>query len=149
MRYALAENGRIVDGPRALPNGWRNISGLCFMSPAELKALGWIPWRFVEVMAPANHAAAQSLIQISSEEVVETQQWRPKTAAELADEEASRIAEIDRQRAEAYRAESDPLFFKAQRGEATQQEWLDAVAAIKARLPKTPPLPTAGTGTGA
>lgn len=76
-----------------------------------------------------------------------------KTAAEIAAEssaaEASRIAEIDRQRAEAYRAESDPLFFKAQRGEATQQQWLDAVAAIKARLPKTPPLPTAGTGTGA
>jgi hypothetical protein len=33
----------------------------------------------------------------------------------------------------AYRVESDPLFFKAQRGEATQQEWLDKVAEIKAR----------------
>lgn len=146
MRYALIENGRIVDGPRALPNGWRNISGLCFMNAAELKALGWLPWRFVEIVAPANHAAAPSLVQISSGEVVETQQWRPKTAAELADEEAARIADIDRRRVEAYRAESDPLFFKAQRGEATQQEWLAAVAAIKARLPKTPPLPTAGTG---
>lgn len=75
-----------------------------------------------------------------------------KSAAEIASEatatDAARIAEIDRQRAEAYRAESDPLFFKAQRGEATQQEWLDAVAAIKARLPKTQPAP-AGIGTGA
>lgn len=73
-----------------------------------------------------------------------------KSAAEIAADsaaaEAARIAEIDRQRVEAYRAESDPLFFKAQRGEATQQEWLDAVAAIKARLPKAQPLPTGGTG---
>jgi hypothetical protein len=35
----------------------------------------------------------------------------------------------------AYVAESDPLFFMSQRGEATQQEWLDKVAEIKARWP--------------
>jgi hypothetical protein len=35
----------------------------------------------------------------------------------------------------AYVAESDPIFFMAQRGEATQQEWLDKVAEIKARWP--------------
>jgi hypothetical protein len=39
-------------------------------------------------------------------------------------------------RAEAYRNESDPLFFKAQRGEIEQQVWLDKVAEIKARYPK-------------
>lgn len=32
-----------------------------------------------------------------------------------------------------YRNESDPLFFKWQRGEGTQQVWLDKVAEIKAR----------------
>jgi hypothetical protein len=36
-------------------------------------------------------------------------------------------------RAEAYRVESDPLFFKWQRGEIEQQVWLDKVAEIKAR----------------
>jgi hypothetical protein len=36
-------------------------------------------------------------------------------------------------RAEAYREESDPIFFKWQRGEATEQDWLDKVAEIKAR----------------
>lgn len=35
----------------------------------------------------------------------------------------------------AYTVESDPIFFKSQRGEATNQEWLDAVAAIDARFP--------------
>jgi hypothetical protein len=35
----------------------------------------------------------------------------------------------------AYQAEADPLFFKSQRGEATQAEWLAKVAEIKARYP--------------
>jgi hypothetical protein len=38
-------------------------------------------------------------------------------------------------RAAAYRAEADPLFFKAQRGEATVEEWQSKVAEIKARFP--------------
>ena len=36
----------------------------------------------------------------------------------------------------AYAAESDPIFFMSQRGEATQQQWLDKVAEIKARWPE-------------
>jgi hypothetical protein len=39
-------------------------------------------------------------------------------------------------RAKAYAVESDPLFFKAQRGEATQEEWLAKIAEIKQRFPK-------------
>jgi len=35
----------------------------------------------------------------------------------------------------AYTAEADPIYFKWQRGEATQQEWLDKIAEIKARYP--------------
>ena len=34
----------------------------------------------------------------------------------------------------AYQAEADPIFFKWQRGEATQQQWLDKIAEIKARV---------------
>lgn len=36
-------------------------------------------------------------------------------------------------RLEAYRSESDPLFFKYQRGEIDKQEWLDKVLEIQAR----------------
>jgi hypothetical protein len=36
----------------------------------------------------------------------------------------------------AYVLEADPLFFKAQRGEATEQDWLDKIAEIKSRFPK-------------
>ena len=39
-------------------------------------------------------------------------------------------------RANAYKQESDPIFFKWQRGEATQQEWLDKIADILQRFPK-------------
>jgi len=44
-------------------------------------------------------------------------------------------AEVDAQRHTAYVAESDPLFFKWQRGEATEQDWRDKVAEIQARHP--------------
>jgi len=54
--------------------------------------------------------------------------------ARLIAEEPNRIAEANRQAA--YQRESDPLFFKAQRGEATMEEWEAKVADIKERFPK-------------
>ena len=39
-------------------------------------------------------------------------------------------------RRNAYIAEADPLFFKAQRGEATIEEWQAKVTEIKNRFPK-------------
>lgn len=40
-----------------------------------------------------------------------------------------------RQRMKAYQEEADPLYFKAQRGEATMDEWLAKIEEIKARFP--------------
>jgi hypothetical protein len=48
--------------------------------------------------------------------------------------EPARIATQNRRNA--YIAEADALFFKAQRGEATMEEWQAKVAEIKARFPK-------------
>ena len=48
--------------------------------------------------------------------------------------EPARIATENRRAA--YITEADPLFFKAQRGEATMEEWQAKVAEIKARYPK-------------
>lgn len=42
---------------------------------------------------------------------------------------------ISAMRLDAYRQECDPLFFKWQRGEATQQEYLDAVESVRQRYP--------------
>jgi hypothetical protein len=55
------------------------------------------------------------------------------TLAEIQELQALKSREVEIMRAEAYRNESDPLFFKSQRGEATHQEWLDKVAEIKSR----------------
>lgn len=45
------------------------------------------------------------------------------------------IEQVRRNRAAAYAAESDPIFFKAQRGEATMDDWRTAVAAIQLSFP--------------
>lgn len=55
---------------------------------------------------------------------------------EIAQREADMNNDAKQNRINAYRDESDPLFFKWQRGESTQQEWLDKVAEIKARFPE-------------
>jgi len=73
-------------------------------------------------------------------EWLDTNQTQP-TEAEITAEvarltalEPARIATENRR--SAYIVEADPLFFKAQRGEATVQEWQAKVAEIKARFPK-------------
>lgn len=43
--------------------------------------------------------------------------------------------QIAQLRQDAYQRESDPLYFKWQRGEALQQEWLDKIQSIKLRYP--------------
>jgi|GEM_PF-5086544 hypothetical protein len=67
-----------------------------------------------------------------------------ETAERAAEEEAWEAgatarhnAEMERLRAEAYRNESDPIFFKWQRNEnqLTKQAWLDKVDEIKERHP--------------
>jgi len=56
----------------------------------------------------------------------EIQRLQPFKAAEQA----------KRNRKAAYISEADPLFFKAQRGEATMEDWQAKVAEIKNRFPK-------------
>lgn len=42
---------------------------------------------------------------------------------------------VQKARQAAYQAGSDPIFFDYQRGEATEQDWLDEVEAIKTAYP--------------
>ena len=54
--YCLVENGVVTDGPRDLPDAWRNISGLKYANDdAYLATLGWLP--FVPVAAPMSDAS--------------------------------------------------------------------------------------------
>ena len=62
------------------------------------------------------------------------------TAGELAAraeaEYLAALADRDQALREALAEEADPLFFRWQRGEAEQEDWLAAVAEVKARFPK-------------
>lgn len=48
------------------------------------------------------------------------------------------VAVVEAARLVAYEQQADPLYFKWQRGDATEAEWLDAVAKVKADNPYPP-----------
>ena len=70
--------------------------------------------------------------------------WSPEIPVPTYEEILQKAPEVEAQRvrnqvranrAAAYAAESDPIFFKAQRGEATMDDWRTAVAAIQLSFP--------------
>ena len=63
-------------------------------------------------------------IELTPEEIAEREAW----AAGAYDRELAQVQEARRQ---AYSRDADPLFFGYQRGENTEQDWLDAVQAVK------------------
>lgn len=91
-----------------------------------LRVTVWMPY----------DASTEKLVAVApyiQDDQVFTVQVEPKTQEELDADIAYAEAVKKAARAEAYRIESDPLFFKAQRGEATMDEWLAKVEEIKAR----------------
>ena len=79
--------------------------------------------------------------------VDEEAQYLPQGFTQITDEEANTICAAkqaaldaaaynrDALRKMAYQAEADPLYFKIQRGEATNEEWMAKVLEIRARYP--------------
>jgi hypothetical protein len=65
---------------------------------------------------------------------VQLDQAKVDAAAVIVAQEQA-LAFAQRNRATAYTTEADPLFFKAQRGEATIEEWQAKVAEIRSRYP--------------
>ena len=70
---------------------------------------------------------------------------RPLTPEEIAEREAWEAGAYQREydavtenRRISYQVESDPIFFQYQRGEKTEQEWLDAVQAVNDANPYPP-----------
>lgn len=62
----------------------------------------------------------------------ERAQWE----AETYDREYAKVKQL---RQLLYAQQSDPIFFKYQRGEATEQQWLDAIEAVNAANPYPDP----------
>lgn len=89
----------------------------------------------------ANYPTAQWSLSNNDYDTLVMHDDTPKpTQQELDDawpavQQAQAQAAVDTQRHAAYAAESDPLYFKWQRGETTEQAWLDKIAEIQARFP--------------
>lgn len=66
------------------------------------------------------------------------QRWETAwTVRPMTEQELQELAQQkDAQRKRAYQNEADPLFFKWQRGESTQEAWLAKIEEIKSRYPK-------------
>jgi len=66
--------------------------------------------------------------ELTEEEIAERDAW-------AAEEPARERKAVEDQRRGAYQLSADPLFFGYQRGDNTEQEWLDAVQAVKDQYP--------------
>lgn len=75
----------------------------------------------------------RQVIALTPEEIAQAQAQAQQAAQAEAQWNIANAAQL---RQAAYTAEADPLFFKAQRGEATMAEWQAKVAEIKTRYPK-------------
>ena len=105
---------------------WSDAAHTAIDCEIEHEVYGWIPF----TASPFDVAAhGREIFELLSAELVA--EYTPPPP--LGTETLISIAKVKRQAA--YTAEADPLFFKTQRGEATQQDWLDKIAEIKARFP--------------
>lgn len=92
----------------------------------------------------ANYAGAQWSLTDNDYDTLEWLSDSPKpTQAELdaqwpAVDYNNQVAAVENARRADYETTSDPLFFEWQRGDGTEQAWLDAVAAVKAAHPYPP-----------
>lgn len=135
--HAKIENGVVVEYPiinlrQRLPDA---------SLPEDLTNDAALPEGYVYVRAgepPQYDAATQRIESIGP--VLNGDLWFTGYAVvDMTTEEVAAAADARKKmayesRRVAYQQEADPLFFKAQRGEATMDDWLAKVAEIKARI---------------
>ncbi len=137
--HARIENGLVVEYP--IVNLRQRLPEVSL--PADLKDDSALPEGFVYVHPsplPAFNQATHKVLP-KALPTFDGQRWvhaydvTPLTSSELLEVSTSRAQAALQARRQAYQDEADPLFFQWQRGDATQQQWLDKIAEIKARLP--------------
>ncbi len=139
--YALIVNNIVEKFPYTINELKKDNPGISFPKNPSVETLENFNIFPVLSTGAVYDSTIQTAIQSGCKYNKERKRWetdwiiRDKTSEELVQEELERKTKIEQQRSEAYRNESDPIFFKYQRGEATQQEWLDKIAEIKARFP--------------
>jgi hypothetical protein len=120
-------------GPEAVSKAFRDESGtshpanvLSLWSDEELSAIG--VYRVRDIAIPENKVTSGgwTLFWDGTEVTRTFNHMDPPTPT---------LEQQQQARAEAYRDEADPLFFKAQRDEASLQDWQDKIQEIRTRFP--------------
>ena len=138
--YLLIENNQVKQRPYTVKDLRSDNSQTSFpdtITDALLATFNVFPVKPTErpQFDPMTQNLAEGTPVLQSGEWVQVWTITDATAEELAQLQAERAEQTRQQRQAAYQQEADPLFFKWQRGEATEQEWLDKIAEIKTRFP--------------
>jgi len=133
--YTLIDNNQVVQYPYSVEQLKQDNPQVSFPVPFTESTLNNYN---VYTVKATNQPQADNTKTISEAnpvliDGVWTQAWIVADATP--EEMAARNEQIRQQRREAYEDEADPLFFKAQRGESTMEEWLAKVEEIKQRYP--------------
>jgi hypothetical protein len=131
MIYAYRENGRWVIA--SLMPRFRGIGGWHTLTDEERAKHGWYPC--VEVNAqynPTTQIRSVPEFVLKDNVVTATYTIWDKPESQVVMEA---MTEARNNRAAAYAEEADPIFFKAQRGEAEMSEWEAKVQEIRERFP--------------
>jgi hypothetical protein len=138
--YILAPNGTAETYPYSIGQLLKNNPQVSFpKNPTDALLASYGVFPVTRADRPEYDPITQNLAEGAPRLAagVWTQVWVVTEAApeDIAQRRADQLADIKRQRAYAYTSEADPLFFKAQRGEATLDEWSAKVEEIRTRFP--------------
>jgi hypothetical protein len=93
------------------------------------------------IILAVRHSKSQWALNGGAYEGLEWLDDTPKPTQEELDaawpevQREQQMKQVESQRKAAYTTESDPVFFRWQRGDATEAEWREAVAKVKADNP--------------
>lgn len=131
--YAKVNNGQVEQYPYTLSDLRAEYPNTSFPQPFDQETLD--SYGIVEVQT--SSVPVPTYKQNVTEGAPELVEGIWKQTWVVTDKPAEEVLVIAKAlRAEAYRNESDPIFFEYQRSERTMQDWLDKIAEIKARYPE-------------
>lgn len=100
-------NGQLIDGPRALPESFANVSNFHCLDDASLKSYGWLPY---EKVSENKAVRVSSSFEVLDDKVIENIVTRDKSDAEKKQDEDNNISQqwaSVRSRRDVLLAESD------------------------------------------
>ena len=138
--HALIEGGGIKKYPYTIGNLRKDNPHTSFpRRPPDEMLEEWGVCKVARVARPETDPITQNLTEGTP--VLADGQWQQTwiitdaTPEEIAERKEQQLQDARNQRAAAYTQEADPLFFKAQRGEAELSEWEAKVQEIRERFP--------------